>query len=99
MPGSIAGPEYRECCLGKSLPRVSGWFGVDPQGQLRSYHSPDIAMGNSSVSMIDPNGEFFGTTIIGLVDLFNTALFKGGLDPTSSSARRNAWKKDNGNSA
>jgi hypothetical protein len=64
------------------------WLAVDPQHQC---HSPYLAMGNNPVMMVDPDGEFFGTLLTGIVDAVNTAFFKGGLDPTSSAARNNAW--------
>jgi RHS repeat-associated protein len=64
------------------------WLAVDPQHQC---HSPYLAMGNNPVMMVDPDGEFFGTLLTGIVDAVNTAFFKGGLDPTSSTARNNAW--------
>lgn len=40
----------------------------------------------------DPSGELFWSIITGVVDFVSTALFKGGLDPTSKSARQNAWR-------
>lgn len=48
---------------------------------------------NNPLKYTDKSGEFFLWTLItATVDFVNTALFKGGLDPTSSSARNNAWK-------
>ncbi len=52
-----------------------------------------MAMGNDPIINIDPNGEiFYGTITTGILDLLKTAFFDGGLDPTSSEARRNAWR-------
>ncbi|MCT4603045.1 MAG: hypothetical protein N4A59_09125, partial [Marinifilum sp.] len=48
---------------------------------------------NNPLKYKDENGEFFlGTIITFFVDLVKTAFFDGGLDFTSSSARREAWR-------
>jgi hypothetical protein len=47
---------------------------------------------NNPLIYTDPSGEFFWTAITGVADFVATAFFKGGLDPTSSSARQNAWR-------
>jgi hypothetical protein len=47
---------------------------------------------NNPLIYTDPTGEFFWTIITGVVDFVSTGLFKGGLDPTSKSARQNAWR-------
>ena len=47
---------------------------------------------NNPLMYTDPTGEFFWTIITGVIDFVSTALFKGGLDPTSRNARRNAWR-------
>jgi len=46
---------------------------------------------NNPLMYSDPSGEIW-SIITGVLDFLNTALFKGGLDPTSSSARKNAWR-------
>ena len=69
---------------------VGRWFGVDPQNQ---FASPYTGMGNNPVNGIDPDGEFFELTLLtGSLDLLKTAFLEGGLDPTSSGARRDAWR-------
>ena len=40
------------------------WFGVDPQDQ---FASPYLAMGNNPVMMVDPDGEFAFTAVLGPV--------------------------------
>ncbi len=47
---------------------------------------------NNPLKYTDPNGEFFWTIFTGAVDFISTAFFKGGLDPTSKTARQNAWR-------
>ena len=48
---------------------------------------------NNPLKYTDPTGEFFLGTILTFVgDLLKTAFIDGGLDPTSKSARQNAWK-------
>jgi len=48
---------------------------------------------NNPLKYNDPDGEFFLGTILTFVgDLLKTAFIDGGLDPTSKSARQNAWK-------
>ncbi len=72
---------------------LARWTSVDPKGYARPEHSSYMAMGNNPLNNIDPNGEFFlGTLITAAIDLVKTAFFDGGLDPTSSGARREAWR-------
>lgn len=74
-------------------PFTGRWFAVDPQGEKRPHHSSFMAMGNNPLINVDPDGEFFlGTIITAVGDAFKTAFFDGGLDPTSSGARREAWQ-------
>jgi RHS repeat-associated protein len=47
---------------------------------------------NNPLMYTDPSGEFIWTIITGVHDFLNTAFFKGGLDPTSKTARQNAWR-------
>jgi len=47
---------------------------------------------NNPLKYTDPIGEFFWTIFTAIEDFFETAFFKGGLDPTSGKARDNAWK-------
>lgn len=47
---------------------------------------------NNPLVYTDPDGEFIWTIITGVLDFLNTAFFKGGLDPTSKTARQNAWR-------
>jgi RHS repeat-associated protein len=47
---------------------------------------------NNPLVYTDPSGEIIWTAITGVVDFIATAFFKGGLDPTSSRARQNAWR-------
>ncbi|WP_299222924.1 DUF6443 domain-containing protein [uncultured Aquimarina sp.] len=42
-------------------PSVGRWFNTDPQNQ---YGSPYLALGNNSVIMIDPNGEYSEAALI-----------------------------------
>lgn len=63
------------------------WFAQDPAKQFASQY---LAMGNSPINGIDPDGEFFGTMITAVVDAFKT-IFNGGLDITCGSCMRNAW--------
>lgn len=46
---------------------------------------------NNPLKYTDPSGEIIGTIFTATFDFAVTALFKGGLDPTSSNARNNAW--------
>jgi RHS repeat-associated protein len=72
--------------------RLGRWHSTDPKGNLRPYHGLYTAMGNSPLINVDPDGEFFGTIITAIGDAFKTAFFDEGLDPTSSGARRDAWR-------
>ena len=66
---------------------------MDPKGELRPYNSPYMAMGDDPINNIDPDGEFFGGTIITFFkDLITTTFFKGGLDLSSKKARQQAWR-------
>jgi len=48
---------------------------------------------NNPLKYTDPTGEFFlGTVLTFVGDLLKTTFIDGGLDPTSKSARQNAWK-------
>ncbi len=48
---------------------------------------------NHPLKYTDPSGEFFlGTILTFVVDALKTAFFDGGLDPTSKTARQNAWR-------
>ena len=48
---------------------------------------------NNPMNCTDPSGEFFIWSILtAVVDLVETALFRGGLDPTSKSSRQEAWR-------
>lgn len=47
---------------------------------------------NNPLKYTDPSGDFLVTFFTAVGDLISTAFFKGGLDPTSSSARNNAWR-------
>ena len=48
---------------------------------------------NNPLKYTDPSGEFFlGSLLTFFGDLLKTAFIDGGLDPTSKSARQNAWK-------
>jgi hypothetical protein len=51
-----------------------------------------MAMGNNPVINVDPDGEFFGTVLTGTLHFLKTAFLDGGLDPTSSGARQEAWR-------
>jgi len=66
-------------------------YGVQAPGYTQSFNRYSYCF-NNPLKYIDPTGEFFWTIITGVVDFVSTALFKGGLDPTSSSARNNAWR-------
>ena len=46
---------------------------------------------NNPLKYSDPSGDIVWTAVTGVVDFFATALFKGGLDPTSSNSRSTAW--------
>ena len=65
-----------------------------------NVQSPDLTQNfnryayclNNPLKYRDPDGEFFlGTIITFFGDLIKTAFFHGGLDPTSKTARQNAW--------
>ena len=77
-------------------PLVGRFLSPDPFVQLPDYtqnlnrYSYCV---NNPLKYTDPTGEFFLGTILTLVgDLLKTAFIDGGLDPTSKSARQNAWK-------
>jgi RHS repeat-associated protein len=65
---------------------------VQAPGFTQSFNRYSYCL-NNPLKYTDPDGEFFLGTIITFVsDLVKTAFFKGGLDPTSSNARQNAWR-------
>ena len=47
---------------------------------------------NNPLKYTDPSGQFYGTIMTFTGDLFETAFLHGGLDPTSKTARNNAWR-------
>ncbi len=66
---------------------------VQMPGFTQSFNRYSYCL-NNPLKYTDPDGEFFLGTIITFVsDLVKTAFFKGGLDPTSSNARQNAWRE------
>lgn len=66
------------------------WLGLDPKNQFASGY---LGMGNIPNLSVDPDGKFVFTIISGILGFFKTALFDGGLDPTSKGARGEAWAK------
>jgi RHS repeat-associated protein len=46
---------------------------------------------NNPLKYTDPSGEIFGTILTGVIDFVVKGFFEGGFDPTSSSARNQAW--------
>jgi RHS repeat-associated protein len=82
---------------GRVYDPLTGQF-LSPDNNVQS---PDFTLNfnryayclNNPLIYTDPDGEFFlGTILTFFGDLINTAFFKGGLDPTSKTARQNAWK-------
>lgn len=76
-------------------PLVGRFLNVDPFVQMpdgtQNYNRYSYCL-NNPLKYTDPEGEIIFSIITGVVDFFSTALFKGGLDPTSKSARQEAWK-------
>lgn len=57
----------------------------------QSYNRYSYVM-NNPLKYTDPSGQFFGTIMTFVGDLFETAFIHGGLDLTSKTARNNAWR-------
>lgn len=75
-------------------PAVGRFLNADPYvqmpGNTQSYNRYSYCL-NNPLRYTDPSGDMW-SLITGVVDFFSTALFKGGLDPTSKSARQKAWR-------
>jgi RHS repeat-associated protein len=76
-------------------PIVGRFLSPDPYVQApdfsQSFNRYSYAL-NNPLKYTDPTGEFLWTILTGVFDFLGTAFFKGGLDPTSKSARQNAWR-------
>ena len=76
-------------------PEIARFLSPDPQlqepGNWLNYNRYTYCL-NNPMMYTDPTGEFFGTILTYVGDLLKTAFFDGGLDPTSSKARRDAWR-------
>jgi hypothetical protein len=77
-------------------PLIARFLSPDPQlqdpGNWLNYNRYAYCI-NNPLKYTDPSGEFFLGTILTFVgDALKTAFIDGGLDPTSKTARQNAWR-------